>query len=577
MWLLIMLLVLPPLADTNKLHYGWTYELSNTVKVTSKDGVDSDRHGKGLALCGDRAIVGSYADTFRSVQSGSAYVYKESGDGSWDVEAKLFPSLGNDDDYFGWSIACHQNYTFVGAYGDDVYKTDTGAVYMYEYTNGKWEEKAIFYSTSPTKNEHFGYSLEYHDDILVVGAPGSKALYTQCGAVYTFRRLQDGEEPLTTYDDDGAVPPPTGWILEAMLVPEDAGPYMNFGWSVSMGYGFLIVGAPTADLSAGAAYIYSRNYSSTTYYDDMYYEAQSAQYELLSRIKSPFSRPKTLFGCSVAMGQNVALVGQYLHVAYRDMAPDQEVVSGGAFLFRRGEFNQIGEWEPNDYVEPWGAAVELSSLVNADDYAFFGYSVSISANVIVVGAPGDGLLNKNATVHIFQSDNSHDSASSWHHTASWDGKAVDRVEHALHDNTYSRLGVAVTSSRGRLLIGDTNGLNSNGVRAGCAYALSGQVLTSSHGDSGNPPSEASSSEWAWLFLLIIPVVALLAGWYYVRKRDQDGFESMLHDGSNSKGFNDMSTRSGVDTSVTLTERISQWIKPISSHGADWMRNEMQPV
>jgi hypothetical protein len=559
-------------SHTHGHHYGWTFEFSNSVKITTKDGLQDDKHGRGLALCDNRAIVGSYVDTFRSVQSGSAYVYKLI-NGNWEVETKLFPSIGNDEDYFGWSISCYQNRTFIGAYGDDLYNTNNGAVYMFDYIDGKWKETAIFYSTNPAKNEQFGFSIDYHDDLLVVGAPGNKELYTQCGAVYTFRRLQEGESKDTTYDDDDAVAPPDGWYLDAMLVPEDATSYMNFGWSLSMKYGFLIVGAPWADSKTGAAYIYARNTTDANYYDDMYYQYQGDQYELLARITSPFPSPKTYFGCSVSMSDNLAVVGQYLMSSYTSGDSDASVISGGAFVFKRGEFNIIGEWSPNYYKETWGAVFDLGSLVNVGNYGFFGYSVAIHSNVVVVGAPADGVVNTNATVHIFQSGD--DKRETWEHTASWNGRAVDSAEFALHDKLYSRLGVEVAVSKGRVLFGDTNGLNYEGVRSGCAYALEGEPMDMTSSDKPKEEPLSTESELTWVFLVIIPITICCAFCCVLanKRTERDVMNDLV-----TAEMDEMSTRSSVDASMSMSTRIAKWIKPLSSHGAvDWMRNEMQPV
>lgn len=552
--------------------FGWTYEFSNSVKITTKDGTEDDKHGKGLALCENRALVGSYVDTFRGVQSGSAYVY-ELVNGNWEVDTKLYPSLGNDEDYFGWSISCFENRTFIGAYGDDLHKTNNGAVYMFDYIDGKWKETAIFYSTNPSKNEQFGFSVDYHEDLLVVGAPGNKDLYTQCGAVYTFRRLREGEVRDTTYDDDGAVAPPDGWFLEALLVPEDASSYMDFGWSVSMKSGFLIVGAPWANSKTGAAYIYSRNITDSNYYDDMYYQYQAAAYELVARITSPFPYPKTYFGSSVSMSDNMAVVGQYLMTSYTEGESGDEIISGGAFVFKRGEYNIVGEWVPNYYKESWGAVINLGSMVHSGNYGFFGYSVAMYSNVVVVGAPGDGVINTNATVHIFQSDDNE--RKEWSLMASWNGKAVDRVEYGLQDKIYSRLGIDVAIARGRILFGDTNGLNAEGVRSGCAYALEGIAMDLESSDKPKEETGTTQSELTWVFLTLIPVTICCAFCcVLVRRRTE---HDVMKDLTTAE-MNEMSTRSSVDSSMSMSSRIAKWIKPLSSHGAvDWMRNEMEPV
>ncbi|MGI6496309.1 MAG: FG-GAP repeat protein [Kiritimatiellia bacterium] len=78
----------------------------------------SDWFGTSVALSGDIALVGAYADDDKGTDSGSAYVFTRDGT-TWTQQAKLIADDGAKRDYFGWSVALSGDTALVGAYEDD--------------------------------------------------------------------------------------------------------------------------------------------------------------------------------------------------------------------------------------------------------------------------------------------------------------------------------------------------------------------------------------------------------------------------------------------------------------------------
>ena len=79
---------------------------------------------------GPRPIVGAYRDDDRGSNSGSAYVFENTGSG-WTQVAKLTASDGAANDYFGYSVAISGDTAIVGAYRDDDRGSDSGSAYLF--------------------------------------------------------------------------------------------------------------------------------------------------------------------------------------------------------------------------------------------------------------------------------------------------------------------------------------------------------------------------------------------------------------------------------------------------------------
>jgi len=150
---------------------------------------------------------------------------------------------------------------------------------------------------------------------------------------------------------------------EYLPVTQDDPNLGAFGTSVSINGNYAIVGAQQdggpAGTNQGSASIYSRNLT-------------TGAWELDYKILDPDGSASDYFGISVSISGDYAIVG-----AYSDDGPagaDQ----GSASIFKRN--GTSGEWE-----------LQGSKLYNPDAAAneYFGYSVAISGDYAIVGAPYD--------------------------------------------------------------------------------------------------------------------------------------------------------------------------------------------
>lgn len=171
--------------------YQWDGNSWEETKITPSDGEAEDRFGSSVALSTDgrTLAVGAYWDDVNGAYSGSVYIFKWNGV-SWN-EIKLIPSDGGIQDYFGKSIDLSGDGELlgVGAYGYSEDDDNTGAVYLYQWEQGGWEEIKI--CPQDRNNENlFGFhlSLAGGGDFFAVGAECDNEQGTESGAVYIYRK-----------------------------------------------------------------------------------------------------------------------------------------------------------------------------------------------------------------------------------------------------------------------------------------------------------------------------------------------------------------------------------------------------
>lgn len=179
-----------------------------------------DRFGSSIATRADLLVIGSSARDM----SGHVTVFSRE-DEQWRFSENILPSNSTDKQYFGRTVAIGQDSIVVGAPGERVSNSNTGAVYVYTKNGTEQNEQKL----APATNTHntFGNALFTEDNMLFVGAPKEGA-----GAVYVYNN-QAGR-----------------WILQQRIsAPEEYGKSQRFGASITGGRGLLIIGAPGAESS----------------------------------------------------------------------------------------------------------------------------------------------------------------------------------------------------------------------------------------------------------------------------------------------------------------------------------------
>ena len=104
---------------------------SQQAKLTAPDGTADDRFGRSVALAGDTALIGAMFQDNRGENSGSAYVYKRSGN-SWQFKSQLSAADGAKGDVFGWNVALWGHTAVISANRDDDKGENSGSAYIFD-------------------------------------------------------------------------------------------------------------------------------------------------------------------------------------------------------------------------------------------------------------------------------------------------------------------------------------------------------------------------------------------------------------------------------------------------------------
>jgi hypothetical protein len=298
---------------------------------------------------------------------------------------KLLPADGAAEDAFGWSVGTAGGIIVVGSPEDDDNGPSSGSAYLFNATTGAQLTKIV--PDDGESGDQFGFSVAIDGGIVVVGAVADDDNGVGSGSAYVF---------------DAA----TGAQL-AKLVPDDGASGDEFGFSVAIDGGIVIVGSKRDDdngMDSGAAYLFNA--------------ATGAQ---LHKLVPDDGTANDNFGGSVAIDGGVAAAGAHAKwngplflagAAYlfdastgdqlHKLLPDDAAVSdffGSAIDIDDG-IVLVGAWAKSIVFDHSGAAYlfEASSgdqigprlaPADTDDRDNFGYAVAIENGLVAASAPGD--------------------------------------------------------------------------------------------------------------------------------------------------------------------------------------------
>ena len=163
---------------------------SQQAKLLPTDGAAYDYFGASVAVSDDTALIGAYGDDDQGTDSGSAYVFVRSG-GSWSQQAKLLPSDGAAADLLANSVALWGEIALIGAYADDDQGGNSGSAYVFVRSGGSWSQQAKLLPSNGSSHGAFGLSVALSDGIALAGSPNNDA----SGSVSGFALFYDNEHP----------------------------------------------------------------------------------------------------------------------------------------------------------------------------------------------------------------------------------------------------------------------------------------------------------------------------------------------------------------------------------------------
>ncbi len=339
-----------PLDDDNGLDSGSAYAFDwdgsqwAETKLLASDGAAGDWFGVSVAVSGNQIVVGApFDDDHHVLESGSAYVFDW--DGSEWVETKLEARNGKVGDYFGWSVALSGDRVVVGSPTDSDDFVGQGSAYVFDWDGSEWVETKLVASDN-AKNDFFGVSVAIDGDRLVVGAENDDDNGDESGSAYIF-------------DWDGVQ-----WV-ETKLVASDGEKDDSFGQAVVVEGDRVVVGAPfdgDRGKESGSVYVFDWNGS------------QWAATKLVASDGDSLDE----------FGWSAAILGDRLMVG----ALQAEGGVGSVYAL---------DWNGSEWVE--------TQLLASDGEVAdrFGYSLALSEERVVVGAPQDDDVGDSGAVYVFRS------------------------------------------------------------------------------------------------------------------------------------------------------------------------------
>ncbi|GGG54082.1 T9SS type A sorting domain-containing protein [Epilithonimonas arachidiradicis] len=249
---------------------------------------------------------------------------------------------------FGTSVAINNQFLAVGASREDIAK---GAVYIHQKSGNNWNFNQKITAPDSFEMAEFGGSIKFGNDFLVISAGRADIEnIIRAGALYVYNLDANNQwnftNKLTASDYDN----------DALLGVNPT--------SIAVDGNTIVAGAPGFSSWNGAVYIYEKS-------GNDWIEAQ--------KITSPESVDFGNFGIGVS------LYGDYLVIGASGVNNN----AGKIYIYKK---NNSGDW------------IFHQSLTSSDNFenSYFGNSVSVSGNELVVGAYTEVNTGNPSMAYIFK-------------------------------------------------------------------------------------------------------------------------------------------------------------------------------
>ena len=378
---------------------------------------EDDWFGYAVAVSGDTVVVGAINEDSgttgvnstaneSAANAGAAYVFVRTGT-AWSQQAYLKPATFGStqtEDQFGRSVAVSGDTVVVGAMNEDSSTmgvastanesaTDAGAAYVFVRSGAVWSQQAYLKpgAVSITQDyDQFGTSVAISGDTVVVGVPyedsSTSGVQAGAGTPNDSLGIDGGSGAACLYVRSGAA-----WSQQAYAkagnTPIGPGAGDQFGASVAVSGDTVVVGAPAEDsrstgvnstpdelaTDAGAAYIFVRS------------AGVWSQQAYLKPAAVGTTQVGDYFGTSVAISGDTVVVGAFAEdsgsTGVNSTPGESATSSGAAYVFTRS----AGVWSQQAYLKP-------AAIGSTQAFDYFGYSVAVSGDTVVVGAFGESSL-----------------------------------------------------------------------------------------------------------------------------------------------------------------------------------------
>ncbi len=322
----------------------WT----NTAKLVAADGASGDVLGNSVAIDGDTIVAGAPGHQVGNLaSSGAVYTFARTGAAMRTQTAELTAADAATDDRLGSSVAVDGDTIVAGAPNETIdTHAQQGAAYTFTSSGAPARvDSGKLTATDGAAGDLLGTALAIRGATIVVGAPAHQVGdLAGSGAAYTFARTGT---PARTQ---------TAELTTSVGVTDQ-----QLGASVAVDANAIVVGAPSDIVrgNAGQGSVYTFALTGRAVRNET------------ARLTSSDGAAGDNLGASVAIGGDTIVAGAPAHTVLANAK------QGSAYTFAAT-----------------GAAArdETARLVDADGSAgaLLGFSVAISGNTIVTGAPLNG-------------------------------------------------------------------------------------------------------------------------------------------------------------------------------------------
>jgi hypothetical protein len=163
-------------------------------KILPSDPANDVWFGSALSIDGDLLVVGSAWDDTGGTNRGAAYLFgrNQGGADNWGQLKKLVASDANNDDFFGFDVDVNGGFVVAGALFSGGGGTERGQVYLFSKNEGgtdNWGQAQRLRASDGENQDWFGSSIALAGSYLLAGATGEDGAGTDRGAVYVFRKI----------------------------------------------------------------------------------------------------------------------------------------------------------------------------------------------------------------------------------------------------------------------------------------------------------------------------------------------------------------------------------------------------
>jgi hypothetical protein len=295
-----------------------------------------DLFGASVSISGSRIAVGMIGEDDATLQAGAVVIFEDFG-GLWFESAKLFASDAAQGDFFGEPVVIDGNRVVATSQFDSDNGIESGSAYVFEESGGVWTEVAKLKPLDGAAMDHFGASMDFEGDRVLIGAPDNDDGSMGAGSAYYFQRVPNGT-----------------WRQLFKFVAPDPFTNDSFGFAVSLDGDFAYISAVGQDLpgvnQGGEVYVYQR--------------ITASNWQLITRFNAATPIANGFFGTAIDVeGARAVTTAWQEGVTLDNAAYVHDLQSGGT-------------WLQSARIRPTDTALE----------DIFGRSVAIDGDEALIGA-----------------------------------------------------------------------------------------------------------------------------------------------------------------------------------------------